>query len=120
MTSNLRSARKSAVSRRSSASLPVARLAGNGLQVGEHHVALSVFGDVLGGGQGLVGVFPGLTGVPGDSVSTGKRLVGEGEVPVPDPVLLAQVQDSAGVVQRGFGPAQDCVDTRDLPFAAGQ
>src|SRR4029077_3103934 len=100
--------------------LPVGGLAGDGLQVGEHQIAVLVVGDVLGHGQGPVGELAGPGGVPGDRVRAGQRLVGEGEVPVADAVPLAEVQDPAGVVQGGFGPAEHGVDTGDLPFTAGQ
>lgn len=67
-------------------------------QVGQHQVTLLVLGDILGGGESLVGAVPGLGGVPGDGVGAGQCLVGEGQVPVADAVLLAQLQDPAGVV----------------------
>jgi hypothetical protein len=44
--------------------LPVAGLAGDGFQVGEHQIAVFVVGDVIGGGQGPVGELPGLAGIP--------------------------------------------------------
>jgi hypothetical protein len=87
--------------------LPVPSLAGDGFQVGQDQLAILVLGDITGGGQGPVGVLPGLDLVSGDRVGAGQGLVGEGEVEVPDAVLLAQVQDPAGVVQRGLGPAED-------------
>jgi site-specific DNA recombinase len=107
-------------SRRQPCQLPVTRLTGNGLQVGEDQVALLVSVDVLRGSQGLVGVLPGLAGLPGDRVRPGERLVGEGEIPVPDAVLLADVQHPAGVVQRRLGPPEHRVDPGDLPLAAGE
>ena len=50
---------------------PVAWLAGNGLQVGEYQLTLSVLVDFPGGGQCVVGVLPGLVGVAGDRVGAG-------------------------------------------------
>jgi len=41
--------------------------AGNGFQIGQNQVAVGAVGavgDVLRGGQGLVGVVPGLAGIP--------------------------------------------------------
>src|SRR5690348_16967511 len=86
--------------------LPVPRLPGNRLQIGEHQVAVLVVGDVLGGSEGLVGAVPGLGGVPGHGVGAGQCLVGEGQVPVADAVLLADLQDPAGVVQGWLGPPE--------------
>ena len=58
-------------------------------------------------------------GVPGNRMGTGQGFEREGKVPVPDAVLLAEVQHPAGMVQRGFGPPEQRVDAGDLPFAAG-
>ena len=100
--------------------LPVPRLAGNGLQIGQQKVTVLAVGNARGGGQGLVGAVPGRAGLPGDSVAAGQRLVGEGQVEVADAVLLAQVKDPARVMQRGLGPAEDRVDPGDQPFPASQ
>src|SRR3954451_21063670 len=51
-------------------------------------------------------------------VRSGERLVGEGEVEVPDPVALADLEAAPRVVQRRLGAIDDCVDARDLPLAA--
>jgi glycopeptide antibiotics resistance protein len=100
--------------------LPVARLTGDGFQVSQQQLAVRVFGDVLRGGQRLVGVSPGPARVPRDGAGTGKRLVGKGEIPVLDAVLLAQVQHPASVVQRRLGPAEHRVHPGDLPFTASE
>jgi hypothetical protein len=100
--------------------LPVPRLAGNGLQIGQQQVTVLAVGNARGGGQGLVGAVPGRAGLPGDGVAAGQRLVGEGQVEVADAVLLAQVKDPARVMQRGLGPAEDRVDAGDQPFPASQ
>jgi pimeloyl-ACP methyl ester carboxylesterase len=99
-------------------SLPVARLAGDGLQVREHQGAVLLIGDVFGGGEGPVRVVPRLSGFPGHRVAAREGLEGESQVPVVDAVVLADVQVPVRVEQRGLGPAEDGVDTRDLPFAA--
>ncbi len=64
--------------------------------------ASAIFGD---GGQGQVGMGAGLPEITGDGVGPGCRLVSERQVPDPDAVLLADLQDPAGVVQRGLAPA---------------
>jgi hypothetical protein len=53
--------------------------------------------------------------IPRGGVGAGQRLVGEGQVDAADAVLLAQVQDRAGVMLRGPGSAQDRVDLGDQP-----
>ncbi|HLK76592.1 MAG TPA: DMT family transporter [Streptosporangiaceae bacterium] len=100
--------------------LPVPRLAGNGLQIGQQKVAVLAVGNARGGGQGLVGAVPGRAGLPGHGVAAGQRLVGEGQVEVAEAVLLAQVKDPACVMQRGLGPAENRVDPGDQPFPASQ
>jgi pimeloyl-ACP methyl ester carboxylesterase len=104
----------------SAGSLPVARLARDGLQVGEHQGPVFLVGDVVSGGEGPVGVVQCLSGFPGYRVGAGEGLVGERQVPVVDAVLLADVEVPLRVVHRGLGPVEDGVDARDLPFAAGQ
>src|SRR5918996_764032 len=55
---------------------------------------------------------------PADRVGTGERLVREREVPVPDPVLVAELEAAAGVVERGLASAELGVHPRALPLAA--
>ena len=63
---------------------------------------------------------PRLGAVARDRVRPRERLVGEAEVPVADPVLLAELEAAARVVERRLGPAEDGVDPRALPLAPGE
>ncbi len=60
---------------------------------------------------------PRLGAVARNRVRPRKRLVGEAEIPVADPVLLAELEAAARVVERRLGPAEDRVDPRALPLA---
>ncbi len=53
-----------------------------------------------------------------DHVRAGQRLVRVGEVEVADPVLLADLEAAARMVERRLRPPEHRVDARALPLAA--
>jgi lactoylglutathione lyase len=88
------------------------------VQIGAHQLAVLVFGDV--DRESKIDVFLCGPSVSGEGVTSSERLVREGEIPVRDAVLGAQVEDALRMMQARLGTAQHGVHPRALPLTAGK